>query len=242
MTWKFSKCYIEGTLHSLVWLWTYSKISSLGSERLNQRQNKQKKKRNLKYLILICFCTFCKNRKFFQHDCGLQMTFLFFAGETLWIQNKEKEEQHLHSLSLCSQLWHVFKSCSAAATAGPVWAACWRCADLSASRPRVWGNDASGCLRGQRETQRRRNMIISWRLWFTDPNCSVHAVAHSYDSPRHSELNLLEFGGTLMSGCDALSPAPLCYSHDSARSAGHSAACYKWLGRVGWWVLRWENI
>lgn len=83
-------------------------------------------------------------------------------------------------------------------------------------------------------TQRRRNVIISWRLRFTDPNCSVHAVAHSYVSPRHSELNLLEFGGTLMLGCDALSPAPLRRYHDSAGSAGHGVAHYTGWGRVGW--------
>lgn len=44
------------------------------------------------------------------------------------------------------------------------------------------------------------NVVILWRLWFTDPNCSVHAVAHSYVSPRHSELKLREFKVTLMLG------------------------------------------
>lgn len=85
-------------------------------------------------------------------------------------------------------------------------------------------------------TLRRRNVIISWRLRFTDPNCSVHAVAHSYVSPRHSELKLLEFGGTLMLGCDALSPAPLRRYHDSAGSAGHGVAHYTgWGGWDGKW-------
>lgn len=131
------------------------RMTSLGSERLKL------KKWHFKYLIFICFCTFYENLRLFQHDCDLQMTpfwvffLILFAGGTSEY-NTGIKDQHVHSLFLCPELWHVFKcgSGAAATTAGPVWAvwaARWQCVDLLASRPRVWGNDASGCLRGRRE-------------------------------------------------------------------------------------------
>lgn len=67
-------------------------------------------------------------------------------------------------------------------------------------------------------------MIILWWLWFTDVNYSVHTVAHSYISPRQSELKLQEFKVTVMFSFDALSSAQF-YFYQTANSPQSDFHC-----------------
>lgn len=66
--------------------------------------------------------------------------------------------------------------------------------------------DGGGEREDEREGKRESKMVLWWS-WFTDLNCSVHSVAHSYFSPRQSELKLEEFKVTFMFSYDAFGSA-----------------------------------
>lgn len=83
-----------------------------------------------------------------------------------------------------------------------VWKCCWRSMTLHCPWPSVGETSASSQAK---DGQRQRNRIILWWMWFTDLNCSVHGVAHSYIAPCQWELKLQEFKVTLMFICSALS-------------------------------------
>lgn len=121
-----------------------------------------------------------------------------------------------------------------------VWESCWWCDDLSASWPRVWRHSTSSQPHRQPDGPRgEENVVILWLLWFTDPNCSVHAVAHSYVPPRHSELKLRELKVTLMLGfwrpqlCTILLLSHRWLS-GGLRATAHSLHCLGRGGGRGW--------
>lgn len=75
-----------------------------------------------------------------------------------------------------------------------------------------------------REREREKSKMILWWSWFTDLNCSVHSVAHSYFSPRQSELKLEEFKVTFMFSYDAFGSAS-CSFYETANSSQSDFHC-----------------
>lgn len=85
---------------------------------------------------------------------------------------------------------------------------CWWSYDLLLSWPQVLKKKkASSRATRQMDTEREKSRMILWWSRFTDLNCSVHGVAHSYLSPCQSELKLEEFKVTFMFSYDAFGSA-----------------------------------